>query len=847
MDKSSPIVSLISKLLAGPARPGQAFTMPGANYDEVYRMGRRFRAYFENHDRGEAPVCLLSNDRAVMASALLASLAGGPELLVPYALSDGAISTLKRLTGFTVAIGKTMDRVISGITIVDGDSLEEEAESLAIDEPAPDRTWIHLFTGGSTGKPKLWTKTPANLLGEADFLVQRFEIKSVDRILATVSPLHIYGLLYSLLAPMVATARVVAETPFLPEEIKQKMAEAMPTIFVSVPPHYRALGANPPEKGAMRLAFSSAGPLPEEDGVAFSKATETDIVEIYGSTETGGVATRCRNKKEEGFTPYDCIRWRIAGEQLDIDSPFLSRELPIRESGWFTVSDRVKSHGSNAFLVTGRVDHIVKVGGNRVDLQRVRQVLLESEDIADALVLAYPVDSSRENEIVALLVGDASEPHIKVALEEILEPYELPRKIRWIDAIPRTAMGKIDGQAARRIASEQSVPSQSFKKEETPGDKDEDRDDSRHIESPHPLGGKPPAPMVRRWVHSAPSYDLDPKYAAPSLLAWLTPDMKTPLAADAASLRKLVDWDKTPCSFTLVVHEDTEIRRILQGSRPASLGIAVVLGTRYATGYLCNLKDGTPMAAATEDLFDQGADEKKHFSGKESGEIARVIDLVLGRCLKAVDASPEAVDDIVVCAGSAMTYALCSLPERALRVLSHLPVTLTPPVLRAGDLGLAVHPTVTVFPMPIVSDHIGGDTLSAVLADRTFEREETTLLANFGEQPAVVLGSSARLWSTGCGAKTFMKGEFAEEVKGLMEKAGIQRIDRLIVTGTASDHSWKEKIISTKTFLPSVFDGKFELDEDLIAKGTMMVLLDGKWRKEAISLCHRISNLKFGI
>ena len=66
---------MMTRLLSGPSRPGQAFTMPGTTYGELYLMARRLRACLDDGD--DTPVCLGTDDRAVMAAALLASLARG--------------------------------------------------------------------------------------------------------------------------------------------------------------------------------------------------------------------------------------------------------------------------------------------------------------------------------------------------------------------------------------------------------------------------------------------------------------------------------------------------------------------------------------------------------------------------------------------------------------------------------------------------------------------------------------------------------------------------------------------------------------------------------------------------
>ena len=74
----------------------------------------------------------------------------------------------------------------------------------------PDKPFLSLFTGGSTGKPKVWSKSPRNLLAEAFYLKERFSLSDKDLFVATVPPYHIYGLLFSVLVPFVCARLCIA-------------------------------------------------------------------------------------------------------------------------------------------------------------------------------------------------------------------------------------------------------------------------------------------------------------------------------------------------------------------------------------------------------------------------------------------------------------------------------------------------------------------------------------------------------------------------------------------------------------------------------------------------------------
>jgi uncharacterized 2Fe-2S/4Fe-4S cluster protein (DUF4445 family) len=840
------IALMIERLLSGPARPGQAFSMPGCNYDSLYRSARRIKAFFESDRIDNAPVCLCSEDRGVMAATFLASLANGPELLLPHALSASAILELHQLTGFTRAIATSGDLLPAGVTVIDPSRLVNSAETLTSEfQIDPDRTWVHLFTGGSTGTPRLWSKTSRNLLGEVNHLINDFEIDSNDRILASIPALHIYGLLYSLLVPLVASARVISETPSFPEEIKKQMTDLSPTIFVSVPVHYRALRENPPEKGALRLAFSSAGPLAETDAMAFLKATGVDLVEIYGSTETGGIATRCRSKSEAGFTPYQCIQWRVTGDRLDVRSAFLSQELPVRSSGWYTVADRVKPHGSDGFMVTGRMDHIVKVGGNRIDLEKVRQAIMGVDGVEDALVLANPVETGRNQEVVALVVGSTSADRVRVSLGHVLAPHENPRRICILDRIPMSPTGKIDRRAIEAIAAIQAIkfepaglkvpvdgnktlqemgvdhsieiradcggmgicgkcrvlvhpkvnftlPTQAELDVLTP---DQMADGSRLACQARAIGngtvtihdtlaesaetrGKtgitgsyPADPMTRRLTVEDRSPGLKRDDTPESLLDWLAVKAGESVAsaADIVSLRQLAKYRDSLKAFTLVLNEKTGLRRILAGKQTTSLGFAVDLGTTSVAGYLCDLKTGGLLAAEAcvnpqrrfgEDVISRIShiNKKDEHLNRLQHLAAEAINFLMTRCLEQVGATVDDIDEVGVCGNTTMQQIFAGFHPYSLGVSPYFPLTLTTPVLNAGDLGLATDPAVAVFLMPVISGFVGGDTMAAILADRPHERDEVTLIVDIGTNGEVVLGSRKGLWVTSCATGPALEG-----------------------------------------------------------------------------------------
>jgi acyl-coenzyme A synthetase/AMP-(fatty) acid ligase len=118
------------------------------------------------------------------------------------------------------------------------------------------------------------------------------------------------------LVPFVSSACIASGTISFPQEIVTALQEHHATILVSVPMHYKAICSNPIPNHSLRLALSSAGVLDKTDNDRFCKQNNIRILEVYGSTETGGIAFRCRADEEVAFTAFDPIDVKIVDEEI---------------------------------------------------------------------------------------------------------------------------------------------------------------------------------------------------------------------------------------------------------------------------------------------------------------------------------------------------------------------------------------------------------------------------------------------------------------------------------------------------------------------------------------------------
>ncbi len=442
----------LTGLLTGRAYGDRAFLYGKIPHKAVHETAARIFQNMQEDPVG--PVCLATCQKTHMAATLLAGLAGGPPLLLPFSPMRRALEQMRQAVPFARMITDETSIALPGVSAF---PVNKTGEKMCPPLPVscdPQKELLRIFTGGTTGSPQLWTKTGANIFGEALFLSRHYAITAEDRILATVPPHHIYGLLFSVVLPLVSGAAVIHQTPSFPSEIAKTVDTYKPTILVAVPAHYRSLIHQSLPGNSIRLAFSSAGMLGEQENSAFFTRNHVGITEIFGSTETGGIGERNRCRGDDHFTAFPALDLKIHQNRLEVRSPFISPDLPLDDEGFFLTADRVEPCSDNGFIFTGRSDNITKVGGKRVDLDEIKTVILQQPEVHDCLLVALAEESGRGHRISCLVQGKNIVPKaLNQRLRNSLPPHAMPKLLKIVDQIPVQKNGKYDRQAAIALLS----------------------------------------------------------------------------------------------------------------------------------------------------------------------------------------------------------------------------------------------------------------------------------------------------------------------------------------------------------------------------------------------------------
>lgn len=324
------------------------------------------------------------------------------------------------------------------------------ATTLAQDLPLGLASTLILSTSGSTGAPLRVVKRLAQLDAEVDALEQCFGDRLGDcAIAATVSHQHIYGLLFRLLWPL-ASGR-----PFEPHkhaylETVAPRLQAGPLALVASPAHLKRIPAGldwNPQGRRLHAVFSSGGPLPLDAALAATAALGQAPIEVYGSTETGGIGWR---QQRAADTPFQALPGVDIDPQEDARLRVRSPHLSARD--WLLLADRGVVASDGRLHLLGRDDRIVKVEEKRVSLNAIeaaaragswvtdaRAMLLDGPRASIGLV-AIPNDAARE---LLLTQGRrALAERVRTELKSSCERVALPRRFRFLAAWPQDAQGK---------------------------------------------------------------------------------------------------------------------------------------------------------------------------------------------------------------------------------------------------------------------------------------------------------------------------------------------------------------------------------------------------------------------
>lgn len=332
--------------------------------------------------------------------------------------------------------------------IIEESVILEENYFRIVPEVKSEETRILMFTSGSTGKPKAVPQRMKEFEEDNAFIISKWGKEVTARkLVTTVSQHHIYGFLFGMSLPFTLGVPFRRKRIEFPEEFETLTDEKY--IIIATPAFLKRT-VEIEEKLALKdtWIFTSGGACSEELAEKTEKVFGFCPLEVYGSTETSGIAYRQQSKDGLRFTPFDNAKiWLGDDGCLRIISPY------IKNPEGFATADLAEIFDDGKFLLKGRADSIVKIEEKRISLPEVESRITQSGLVSDVKVVALQNDVRQYLAAAVVLNSEGKKKfegtekylinrYFHDYLLQFFENVVIPKKWRFLDSLPVDVQGK---------------------------------------------------------------------------------------------------------------------------------------------------------------------------------------------------------------------------------------------------------------------------------------------------------------------------------------------------------------------------------------------------------------------
>jgi len=423
--------------------------------------GRQFLAdvaHFAPELHAGGPVVNLCVDRYAFAVSLAAALVRGETSLLPPDARPDTLARLHEIDDPAFAVTDDVHVETPGLprVLVEPRPAAAEASDAAVPSIDRDMHAVSLLTSGSTGAPQPHAKTWETLVGDVAAAVGRLS-SLLGRpslagltLVATVPVQHSYGLESSALLAMLGGAAFDSGRPFFPADVVQSLASVpQPRALVTTPFHLKTLLLSGIELPPVDLILSATAPLSPQLAAQAEQAMGGALIEIYGSTESGQVATR-RPTQSEVWETFGEIRVHAdhddsGTERFVFEGDFIPEPTPM--------ADVLELVDDRCFRLLGRANDLIHVAGRRSSLGYLNHHLNSIPGIEDgAFWLPDDVVDGVVRPVAFVVAPTLDAQAIIAALRERLEAVFVPRRVVHVAAFPREGTGKLTARSLREFA-----------------------------------------------------------------------------------------------------------------------------------------------------------------------------------------------------------------------------------------------------------------------------------------------------------------------------------------------------------------------------------------------------------
>ncbi|HEY3920315.1 MAG TPA: AMP-binding protein [Stellaceae bacterium] len=312
---------------------------------------------------------------------------------------------------------------------------------IAADQPA-----IILFTSGSTGRPTPHRKNWGSLAGSALAAGSALGVGDMPgaAVIGTVPQQHSYGFESTVMLPLLHGLTLHHSRPFYPSDIAVSIERApRPRILVTTPIHLRAIVVDPGQLPPVDLVVSATAPLSVSLAAEAERRFAAPLLEIYGCSEAGQLATRRTVAGDE----WQCMEG-VALRQNAAGTWASGASI----GGEVLLGDVIELRAPDRFCLRGRTADLVNIAGKRASLAHLNHHLHSIDGVQDGVFLMPEEGDGPATRLMAVVVApELTADAIMAALRERIDPAFLPRPLRLVDALPRNALGKLTRDAVMRL------------------------------------------------------------------------------------------------------------------------------------------------------------------------------------------------------------------------------------------------------------------------------------------------------------------------------------------------------------------------------------------------------------
>lgn len=401
-------------------------------------------------------VLTMTSDRYRFAVALGACLVRGQTNLLPPNHTPDTVARLRSLHTDAYVLTEPGAPAIDLPTHPLALPACDEAPGVDAAEPSIEADTIaaRVYTSGSTGAPtpheKRWGLLRVNARAEARRLADSMGLPDLRGValVGTVPHHHMYGFESTVLLALCEGAAFATERPFFAADVARVLASVpRPRVLVTTPFHLKTLLDAALELPPVDLVVSATAPLSPQMAARAEQRLQAPLIEVYGCTEAGQVATR-RTTAEPEWTTFDGLGLQGDGDSTRVSGGHVPEPTPL--------ADVLEVLSPTRFRLLGRSNDLINIAGKRSSLAHLNHHLNSVPGVIDG---AFWLPPAQTVEGIARLIAFVVAPELPretlmAALRERLDPAMLPRRIVAVERLPRDATGKLPAARLAELARE---------------------------------------------------------------------------------------------------------------------------------------------------------------------------------------------------------------------------------------------------------------------------------------------------------------------------------------------------------------------------------------------------------